>query len=218
MQTVTLHPDDIEVGERHRALASDEVQRLAVSIEDIGLRQPISVRVVEEMEIDGHITSGVPVLVAGAHRLAAIKSLGWNSVECIEVDDDELTAEMWEIAENLHRLDLTKAQRDEHIRRYAELIEARGEIPVVQSEPLEIGYGKPPPRPKGVARQIADETGLSKSTIHRALNPSKADPPKEVVDVHEMARRRLMGAWNAATDIDRAWFRDWIDGPVMDVA
>jgi hypothetical protein len=37
-------------------------------------------------------------------------------------------AEMWEIAENLHRLDLTKEQRDDHIRRYAELLEARREV------------------------------------------------------------------------------------------
>ena len=31
----------------------------------------------------------------------------------------------WEIAENLHRVDLTKEQRDAHIRRYAELLEAK---------------------------------------------------------------------------------------------
>jgi hypothetical protein len=25
-----------------------------------------------------------------------------------------------------------------------------------------------------------------------------------------------MGAWNAATEEDRQWFRDWIDSPIMD--
>jgi hypothetical protein len=39
---------------------------------------------------------------------------------------------MWEIAENLHRLDLTKDQRDEHIRRYAELLQQRSQRQVPQ--------------------------------------------------------------------------------------
>jgi hypothetical protein len=37
---------------------------------------------------------------------------------------------VWELAENLHRLDLTKDQRDQHIRRYVELIELRSAKPV----------------------------------------------------------------------------------------
>ena len=32
---------------------------------------------------------------------------------------------MWEISENLHRADLTKDERDNHNRRYAELLEKR---------------------------------------------------------------------------------------------
>jgi len=47
-------------------------------------------------------------------------------------------------------------------------------------------------RPTGIPRQIADETGLSVDTVRRALNPPapRAEPPKEVFDVHEQARRR----------------------------
>src|SRR3546814_2841108 len=60
------------------------------------------------------------------------------------------------------RLDLTKDQRDEHIRRYAELLEARAavEIQVPQTAAPEIGYRQPPPQTKGIPRQIAEETGL----------------------------------------------------------
>ena len=47
-------------------------------------------------------------------------------------DDDALKAEVWELAENLHRCDLTKEQRDEHIRRYGEVLELRA----VQSAPV----------------------------------------------------------------------------------
>ena len=126
-QTRRVYIDSIQIGERHRALSEDAVQRLARSMADIGLKQPISVRVVEEMELRGELCAGIPFLVAGAHRLAAAKSLGWSHIDCIEVEDDAITAEMWEIAENLNRHDLSKEQRDEHIRRYAELLTERRE-------------------------------------------------------------------------------------------
>lgn len=216
MKTISIHVDDIVVGERHRALSNDAVQRLAGSLGDIGLKQPISVRVVDEMELHGEMTSGVPVLVAGAHRLAAAKQLGWSHIDCIEVEDDDVQAELWEIAENLHRHDLTKDQRDEHIRRYAELLTRRLQsAPVVPIESKrEDGRGH---KPKGIATQIAEETGLSYKTVQRAINNvSRAEPPKEVFDVHEQARRRLMSAWNGATEEDRQWFRDWIETPIMD--
>ena len=129
------------------------------------------------MLIDGKPCDGVPILAAGAHRLAAAKSLGWSHIDCIEVDDDPVTAELWELAENLHRHDLTKDQRDEHIRRYAELLVERAKVaqPATLSQPV-TGRGN-----KGIARQVADATGLSKDTIRRALNPK---PPKpQLVDV-----------------------------------
>ena len=218
MLTQSIRVEDIVIGERHRALSADGLERLAQSMHEIGLRQPISVRVVDEMELHGELTSGVPVLVAGRHRLAAAKSLGWEKIDCIEVDDDPVKAEMWEIAENLHRCDLTKDQRDKHIRRYAELLEAAQAIIVPHfAEQLPNSVG----RPKAIVTQIAEATGLSDDTVRRALNPpaprlQRAEPPKEVFDVHEQTRRRMMSAWNGATDEDRQWFRDWIDTPVMD--
>ena len=67
--------------------------------------------------------------------------------------------------------DTTK--RDEHIRRYAELLEARiaaEKIQVRQNDAPVIGYGKPPPQTKAPAARIAEETGLSVRTVQRALN------------------------------------------------
>lgn len=217
MITHSIRVEDIQIGERHRALADEAVERLAGSMQDIGLRQPISVRIVEEMIVDGDLTAGVPVLVAGAHRLAAAKSLGWSHIDCLEVDDDALKAELWEIAENLHRHDLTKDQRDEHIRRYAELIEMRlAQQGAQNAQPvMEDGRKRGPQHQKSVARIVAEETGLSLDTVKRAQGV-RVDPPKEVFDVHEQARRRLMSAWNGATEEDRQWFRDWIDEPIMD--
>lgn len=206
----------IITGKRHRAVCPDAVDRLAASMREIGLRHPVTVRIVDGyVTEDGEVCDGAPVLVAGAHRLAAAIKLGWEKIACVEADGDEIAAELWELAENLHRLDLTKEQRDEHIRRYAELLDLKVQQNAALSEkPLPAtGRGN-----KGIPRQIAEETGLSVDTVRRALNPPKpkADPPREVFDVHEQARKRLMNAWNAATEQDRAWFRDWIDTPVMD--
>lgn len=217
MKTLSLHVDDIEIGERHRALSDDAVTRLAGSMKDIGLRHPISVRIVEEMEIDGKLTSGVPMLVAGRHRLEAAKQLGWSQIDCIEVDDDSLQAELWELAENLHRLDLTKEQRDEHIRRYAELLDAKSKIIPQQSAAVLPKRG--PGQPKAIPRQIAEETGLSVDTVRRALNPKPAPEPKSALpdyDVVTVQFNALMSAWNRAGPEARERFQDEIDAPVFD--
>ena len=213
MDTLSIRPTDIEIGERHRALSNDAVERLAKSMAEIGLRHPVSVRIVDEMMVDGELTAGVPVLVAGAHRLAAAKALGWDRIECIEVDDDAITAELWELAENLHRLDLTKEQRDGHIRRYAELLQARrqvGQNVQIESKRAD-GKGH---RPKSVATEVAEQTGLSARTVRRALAPAPPEPkaPLPDYDVVTVQFNALMAAWNRAGSEARSRFIDSIDG------
>lgn len=209
-----LHPSDIEIGERHRALCDDSVARLAASIADIGLRHPITVRVVDEMMVDGHLTSGVPVLVAGAHRLAAAKTLGWQHIDCIEIDDDPVTAELWELAENLHRLDLTKEQRDEHIRRYAELLGRQRQVDGPMVHKPQGG------RPQSVATEIAEKTGISRKTVTRAINrETRVQQPIDQLTDEEVIDRQVnavMNAWNKASPEARAIIRDQIDTAVFD--
>ncbi len=223
MQQHSIRVDDIVIGERHRALSESAVARLQGSLADIGLRQPITVRLVDEMMVDGDLCAGVPVLVAGAHRLAAAKALAWSHIDCVELDDDAIKAEMWELAENLHRLDLTKEQRDEHIRRYAELLDAQRELQPRQSDAIESkrddGRGH---RPQGVASQVAQDTGLSVRTVQRALNPK---PVAEVIpltarsqeDVILMQANAIVAAWNRASPEAREIAMDQMDGgPVFD--
>jgi len=205
MQTLSVRTDSIEIGERHRALSTDAAERLAASMKAIGLKQPISIRIVDLMVIDGQEVEGVPVLVAGRHRLEAARILGWSHIDCFEVDDDQIQAEMWELAENLHRNDLTKEQRDEHIRRFAELLNARqsANLQSAQNAAIESkrqdGRGH---RPEGVAAKIARATGLSKDTIRRALKPQpkpvQSAAPLPVHDAVEKQVAALMNAWNRA--------------------
>lgn len=223
MRVQSISVDDIQIWERHRALSDDAAQKLAASMDGIGLRHPINIRIVEEMEIDGEMINGVPLLVAGRHRLAAAKLLGWSHIDCIEVDDDEIAAELWEIAENLHRLDLTKDQRDEHIRRYAELLEARRSLPRQIDAPTELradGRRKGPQHEKGVASQVAAETGLSVRTVQRALNPPPVQP-KPVRSDHDVILSQanaIVAAWNRACPEARDIALQQIDGPVFDNA
>src|SRR5215472_12769199 len=98
-----MNPNDIIIGERLRPLNAERVAELERSIAAIGLETPITIR---------H-TEGKPILVAGAHRLQAVKNLGWTEIPVREFNGDERAARMWEIAENLHRAELTVLERSE---------------------------------------------------------------------------------------------------------
>lgn len=160
-EAYSIRLESIEVGERHRALSDTACERLAGSMKEIGLQHPITIRIVEEMEIDGEMVSGVPILVAGAHRLAAAKMLGWSHIDCIEVDDDILKAELWEIDENLMRAELTAAQEAEHLSRRRRVWKA-------------INSGRTSPtnrrgRPKEFAADTAGVTGMPKRTVNEKI-------------------------------------------------
>lgn len=88
--------------------------------------------------------------------------------------DDE--AELAAIDENLVRAELTPAQRTEATTRRRELWERVRQAgnPVGQVVPLEIGYGKPPPRPREFAAETAELTGESKRDVNRHLSRGEA--------------------------------------------
>ena len=105
-RTEMVRVEFIEVGDRHRQPASEAVARLAASMQEIGLRTPITVRYFPDRPgVDG--TADSYVLVAGGHRLAAAKLLGWEEIECFEADADDVDAELWESDENLCRAELS---------------------------------------------------------------------------------------------------------------
>lgn len=221
MKTVTVWLDALTVGKRMRQVDASKVDALAQSMKELGLQQPVTVYSVPDAD-------GGPedvILIAGLHRVEAAKKLGWETIEAFDVDMSERRRRMWEISENLHRVGLTKVQRDEHIRLYAQLLEEERAEQEVNSRQSVAGCESMPKRPgpkPGVARQIADETGLSKRTVERVLTPPKPrpiSPPSEPLNDHEAdskAKGRLIAAWNAAPPEIRQWFREWIDTPVMD--
>lgn len=106
------------------------------------------------------------------------------------------------------RCDLTKEQRDQHIRRYAELLERQREVSrQIDAKPVSSPQGG---RPKGVASQIAEETGLSKRTVERVPNP----PAPRVVDLKPVqpAESEAEAIIREANAIVSAWNRARQDG------
>ncbi len=95
---------EIHVGHRLRTVDQAKVEALKVSIEELGLRTPISV--VRLPDAPSQLK-----LVAGAHRLEAMKQLGREYIAAIVRKEDDLDAELWEIDENLCRAELTPADR-----------------------------------------------------------------------------------------------------------
>ena len=97
----------IVVRERLRPLSDATVAEIAESMSRVGLLNPISV----------HQPNVSPVLVAGHHRLAAARKLGWETIRCCilpsDMTDDDLR--LSEIDENLARGDLSDAERAIHV-------------------------------------------------------------------------------------------------------
>lgn len=212
MELGKVFVESVLVGKRHRALEGSKVDSLAESMKAIGLQQPISVYVDDQ---------DAAYLVAGHHRLEAARKLGWEEIPATFVKMNPIEREMWEIAENLFRVDLSKEQRDEHIRRYAQLLNER--------EVLRQDVAKPNPkggRPETVAKQVAAEVGLSRRTVERALNPQprpqpvpKVVEPRLVIgddDATQTQLNALVAAWNRAGREAREQFREYIDTPVFD--
>lgn len=154
--------DAIHVGERHRALDEGKVAALAASIHEIGrLMTPISVFMGEITDEDGEVCE-TAILIAGAHRLAAVKQLGWAEIDAFVLALDPTDRELWEIDENLARSELTPAQIAEHMARRKVLWEKKS-ISVQVASKSQAG------RPSGFASETARATGRDKSTITRAV-------------------------------------------------
>lgn len=151
--------DAIDVSDRMRDRCDDDtVVRLMDSIQRIGLQTPISVRWVGDSLM----------LVAGRHRLEAVRRLGWDMVDCTMLTGTDDEARMWEIAENLHRAELTVLERDEHI---AEWVRLAGVCKGAQLAPP----GGAQPNDKGI-KAASRELGIERTAAQRATKVAGLSP------------------------------------------
>jgi ParB family transcriptional regulator, chromosome partitioning protein len=139
---------------RLRKERDDNVKELAASIEQHGQLQPIIVR----PRADGDFG-----LVAGRHRLRAVRKLKLATIraEIIEADDDQAT--LIEIDENLVRANLTPAERALHISKRKEIYE---KLHPETKQGASGGKGSQN-ETLSFVKDSAEKTGRGKSTIAR---------------------------------------------------
>ena len=105
-------------------LDEETIAGIAESILVFDLLHPIAVRRVTEKQDDGEPTHKI-VLVAGAHRLEAMKRLGREKVPCSCVDGDETDVQLVRLGENLFRKTLTVLRRAEGLVEYLNIAAAK---------------------------------------------------------------------------------------------
>lgn len=149
----TVPVDEVVIVGNRRNINEASVGALMESIKSIGLQTPITVRV--DDAVDDY------VLVAGRHRLEAYRRLGEARIPAVVMEGDAIDAEMWEIAENLHRADLKELERDEQVARWVELVDSK----VAQSGPPSGGRQ---PKEAGV-RKAARELNIPRTNVQRAV-------------------------------------------------
>lgn len=189
MQTQRIELGLLRASAQPRPLQTADVDKLAASIREIGLIQPVTVRAAI---INGNVAKDGFQIVAGHHRVAAARALGWTEIDAIVVQaEGHLEAELIEIDENLVRSELSVAQRAHYTARRKEVWEALHPEPTrdygLESYDDE-GDGnsgtscptipdRGPGRPKEFAAETAAITGQSKRDINRNVARAEAIGP-----------------------------------------
>ena len=182
--------------EQPRPLVTEAVDKLANSIRDVGLIQPITVK--QRTVLSGGLSVPGYQIVAGHHRVAACRALGWTEIDAIVIEAGEhLQAELIEIDENLCRSELTNSQRAKAVKRRKEIWEALHPVrqrfdsvfdalgtvegPMTDAEEREQVEPVIPPvakhghaQEKSFAAATADASGMTKQAINRHLARAEA--------------------------------------------
>ena len=149
---------NIKINPGRRDTQQRNVEELARSIAAVGLMNPITV-------------TQDNTLIAGLHRLEAVKLLGWTEIECTISDADGLQAELAEIDENFVRAGLSHRELGDLLLRRKELYEAihpetrQGQRngQTAKNDNLTVLAAKP------FSEDTADKLGISKRTVERLV-------------------------------------------------
>ena len=149
---------NIKINPGRRDTQQRNVEELARSIAAVGLMNPITV-------------TQDNTLIAGLHRLEAVKLLGWTEIECTVSDADGLQAELAEIDENFVRAGLSHRELGDLLLRRKELYEAihpetrQGQRngQTAKNDKLTVLAAKP------FSEDTADKLGISKRTVERLV-------------------------------------------------
>jgi ParB family transcriptional regulator, chromosome partitioning protein len=177
---------DIDDSQRLRPVKESEVELIAVSIDERGLTQPIVVRPVNNL-------IGQYILVVGAHRLAAMRLLGWTELtvgeQVIVREMDETTARIMEIDENVARHELNPLDRALFLAERKRLYDlARGETRGRKRKDVEFKENEKvanmaifsSPR---FTKEVSERTNLSERTVRRAVELAERLSPEAIAAI-----------------------------------
>lgn len=173
-----IRVDDIQVKAGRRELDTDHVRELADSIKELGLLNPLTV-------------DKENVLIAGLHRLEAVKLLEWPEVECTVSSLEGLRAELAEIDENIVRNDFTAIEYGEMLLRRKEIYETlhpETKAGVAQAVAMNRAVGnnvadKMSATSKSFVEDTAEKLGVDQRTVRRQIQTAKNLTPeaKEII-------------------------------------
>lgn len=172
MKTERLLLVDIETGERLRAVDPAKVSGLKASIAELGLRTPVTVAASRDGD-DWHFR-----LVAGAHRLEALRQLGEEYADCFVMEGDPDDAALWEIDENFARSELSDAQRADHHVRREDILKRKGLVSSGPGQPK-----KNSDKLSAYSSQAATTLGVDERTVRRDLARGKKIEPDVLAEV-----------------------------------
>lgn len=155
---------NIKINPGRREAEPKAIEELARSIAAVGLMNPIT--------LDQNNT-----LIAGLHRLEAVKLMGWTEIECSIIGMSGLQAELAEIDENIVRTKLTKQELGDQLLRRKDLYEMlhpETKAGAAQAAGMNRAIGnnvaaKLAPTTKSFVEDTSEKTCMSKRTISRLL-------------------------------------------------
>lgn len=159
---------EIKINPGRREAEAQDIEDLAKSISQVGLLNPITIR---------------PdyTLIAGKHRLEAVKLLGWTKIPCTIRNVSGLLAELAEIDENFIRTNLSPIEFGDLLLRRKEIYEELhpetkqgGDQKSEEIKTTKCRFDIP----KSFSEDTAEKLGVSTRTVERQIQTAKNLTPK----------------------------------------
>nr|DAO37974.1 MAG TPA: chromosome partitioning protein [Caudoviricetes sp.] len=207
--------DKILIGDRLREIDPEHAKVIGLSMQEHGQITPITVRSTPRASLPY-------TLVGGGHRYVGAGLIDWTEIDTMVVKADGIEAQLLEVAENLHRYDLTVMDRAFFVMKYREIWEeSRGKI---ERGGDRKSKGKLCPLIDGsFAQHVADQLGIANRSaklldqISRNLHPelrsivrgtSAANNQSELLKLSRLApskQRQVAIALRDEFDVKRAF-------------
>ena len=174
---------EIKINPGRRDTQQRNVEELARSIAAVGLMNPITV-------------TQDNTLIAGLHRLEAVKLLGWTEIECVVSEADGLQAELAEIDENFVRAGLSHRELGDLLLRRKELYEAihpetrQGQRNGQTAKNANFSLLET----KSFAQDTADKLGVSKRTVEQLVQTARDLTPEAKKTIRDAGDKITKGA------------------------